>query len=209
LRFAYAKTHFVKENRQNAANDVKEYAMKTGEAAKLLDIVPNTLKNWIENPAVTLFFSAGAKGQHGGAQRILSESDILTLNTIRRLRNIDNVSDWEAIAAFLETGNREQEFPVNAINVDTRMIPIPHAEVSAKYMATIAERNYALNRVKELEAEFTLIRAEHEEKLEKERSDRREEVDELQEKIAQLNREIGGLEATVVILKERDKRDKE
>ena len=179
--------------------------MKTGEAAKLLDLASNTLKNWIENPAVTRFFSPGAKGLHGGAQRVLTESDILILNTIRHLRNINSISDWEAIAESLETGNREQEFPINAINVDTRMIPIPHAEVSAKYMATVAERDAALDRVEGLAVELTRLRAEYEDKLEKERSGRRNAVDDLQQKIAQLNREMGRLEATIEMMKQKNK----
>lgn len=164
--------------------------MKTGEAAKLLDVATNTVKNWIDNPSVSNLFSLGARGEHGGAQRVLTESDILILNTIRHLRNIDGLMDWDEIAERLNDGEREQEFPQNAISGDPRTIPLPQAEQSAKAMATMAERDAALKRVSELEREIIRIRDERE----KDRERYETQIRDLNELIAKLNREIGRLE---------------
>lgn len=177
--------------------------MKTGEAAKLLGVDVGTVRNWIDHPASVPYFSQSALGKHGGAQRLLTESDILVLNTIRSLR-AKNISDWAEIVRYLETGNREQDFPANAISMDMRTIPLPQAEQSAKAMATLAERDAALVRVSELIAKVQEL----EEKLtasEKEKIVIREEF--LRE-ISQLNRQIGRLEGRLEASKE-DKTDKE
>jgi DNA-binding transcriptional MerR regulator len=176
--------------------------MKTGEAAKLLGIDVGTVRNWIDHPAISPYFSQSAKGEHGGTQRLLTESDILTLNTIRSLRS-ENVSDWYEIAEYLESGKREQEFPTNAISADPRTIPLQQAEQSARAMATVAERDAALARVNELTVKVR--------DLEKELDDAKQERDTIKEQflreIANLNRQIGRLEGLLEAAKE-DKSDK-
>ncbi len=156
--------------------------MKTGEASNILGVATNTLKNWIENPLVSHFFSPSAKGEHGAPQRLFTESDILLLNTIRQLRT-SGVDSWDAIAAYLDSGKRDQEFPQNAVSVDSRTIPLPQAEQSAKAVATLAERDAALRQVEELRTKLTQV--------EKERDEIRER---LTQQIIELNRQIGRLE---------------
>lgn len=165
--------------------------MKTGEAAALLGVSINTARNWIDREELSHFFSDGAKGKHGGAQRVLSESDILMLNTIRHLRNVENINDWQIILERLEDGFRIQEFPDNAISGDPRVIPLPQAQQSAMAAATLAQRDLALDRIDELTDELARVRQEYDMRLKLER----ERNDELQQQIAQLNREIGRLEA--------------
>ncbi len=165
--------------------------MKTGEAAKLLDVAINTVKNWIDHPSVVDYFSPGARGVHGGSQRVLIEADILILNTIRHLRNIDSVTDWDEIAVRLSKGEREQEFPQNAISADPRTIPLPQAEQSVKAAATLAERDAALERVQELEDRLTEIEQEKEEIREKLTQELNETREKLLREIAALNREVG------------------
>jgi DNA-binding transcriptional MerR regulator len=165
--------------------------MKTGEAAKLLGIDPATVRAWINHPVLGEFFSIGAKGEHGGHHRLLTESDILVLNTIRHLRTSDD-ADWENIAETLRSGHRQQEFPQNAISMDSRMIPIPQAEQAAKYLATIAERDAALAKVDELERHLTEKEAEIKELRERL----------LQERLADQNK-IGRLEMQVEMLQKQ------
>ncbi len=189
--------------------------MKTGEAAKLLDVAINTVKNWIDHPSVVDYFSPGARGVHGGSQRVLIEADILILNTIRHLRNIDSVTDWDEIAVRLSKGEREQEFPQNAISADPRTIPLPQAEQSAKAMATMAERDLALKRVEELETEVNRLRSMYEEQIRSIQDQHKTEVQQLRgenisireqllREISKLNREIGRLEGQMQLKQDDD-----
>ncbi|HEX2621949.1 MAG TPA: MerR family transcriptional regulator [Phototrophicaceae bacterium] len=161
--------------------------MKTGEAAKILGVDAITVRRWIERDELKMFFSAGARGEHGAAQRLLTESDLLVLNTIRALRTNGNM-EWGGVVVYLNTGQRDQEFPQNAIAVDPRTVPLPQAEQSARAMATLAERDAALRRVAELETR--LAKAEHK-------------TDEQNAEIIRLNREIGRLEGLIEAEKNR------
>jgi len=188
--------------------------MKTGEIASILSVTRDTINNWVKNPALEEFFSALARGEAGNAHRFFSESDVLVLNTIHHLRR-RGTRDWEAIAEYLDSGERFQEFPQNAISTDPRTIPLPQAEQSVKAAATLAERDAALNRVQELEYQLDTMEQRHIDEVEKLRIETREEVrrsrqeyeqkiDGLQREVRQLLREIGRLEGRI---EERDNHD--
>jgi len=131
--------------------------MKTGEAAKIMGVDRSTLLDWINIRGLDRFFSTGARGTDGSMHRILNDADLLVLNTIRGCRSQN--MDWEEIEAHLETGEREQSFPQNAISVDPRTIPLPQAEASARALATMRERDAALARVDELSGEIEELRS--------------------------------------------------
>jgi len=166
--------------------------VKVGEAARIFGVDSSTVRNWINHPTLTTFFSPSARNEHGGAQRVLNEPDILILNTIRARRAAGD--DWQAIAAYLDSGEREREFPANAISVDTRVISVPHAEQSARAMAIMAERDAALKRVEELTARVEQAEQEKEEIREK-----------LTQEIKQLLRELGRLEGLLEAKKQENK----
>lgn len=166
--------------------------MKSGEIASALGVTPDTIKNWAKHPTLEQFFSAGAKGEDGNFQRTFTEADVLVLSTIHYLRT-NGTSDWEQIARRLEGGERHQEFPQNAIAADPRTVPIQQAEQSARAMATLAERDAAMQRVRELETEVDRLRAERE----TDRSRYEAEAGKLHDQIARLNREIGRLEGRI------------
>jgi len=172
--------------------------MKTGEAAKLLSVDVSTIRKWIDHPLIIEFFSVSAKGEHGSSHRLLTESDILVLNTIRALRT-GHDADWDEIAAYLESGEREQEFPMNAISVDTRTIPMPQAEQSAKAMGTLAERDAAIQRVEELTERVKLLEREKEELREKLTREKEEIKDQLMREIMELMLRIGRLEGKLEV----------
>lgn len=163
--------------------------MKTGEVAKILGVDAITVRRWIEREELNPFFSEGAKGEHGAAQRLLTESDVLVLNTVRALRTGDKVAEWRDIATYLESGERVQQFPQNAISADPRTIPLPQAEQSARAMATMAERDAALRKVNELESQLKEVRAENKELI-------REMMD--------LRQKIGKLEGLLEALRGKD-----
>lgn len=172
--------------------------MKTGEIAKIIGVDRKTIRNWIDDYGLQDFFSPSARGEDGQVQRTLTEADVLVLNTIRSLK-ANGIHNWNAIRTHLEAGHRETEFPLNAIAVDTRTITVEQAQQSARALATMAERDAALKRVSELEAEIEELRAANA-ALENEKDDIKEK---LMREIMDLHRAIGKLEGKLEFYREQ------
>jgi DNA-binding transcriptional MerR regulator len=141
--------------------------MRSGELAKLLNVSDQTLINWMSRPEIRPFLSDSAIGESGNTQRIYTESDVLVLNTVRILR-AKGIQNWDEIQKKLDDGEREQEFPQNAIVTDNRTIPLPQAKQAAEYAVAIEQLNAALKRTSDLELllveakrENADLRAEH------------------------------------------------
>ncbi|MBE2268125.1 MAG: hypothetical protein IAE80_07810 [Anaerolinea sp.] len=150
----------------------------------------NTIYNWTQHPELSRFFSSSARMEDGSAQRILTQSDLLVLNTIR-IKRAQGVVDWKEIADALDAGERAEEFPQNALSADPRTVPMHQVEQSARALITSAERDHALAKVAELETEITRLR----------------EIEEEQRaQIAELQQALSKVEARV-IREERDYRD--
>lgn len=162
--------------------------MKTGEAAKILGIDVATIRRWIEREEINRFFSESARSGRDSTQRILTDGDILVLNTVLALRTHKKVTDWSEIVSYLNSGQREQDFPQNAITADPRTVPLPQAEQSARAMATLAERDAALRRVNDLEKELR---------------ESREENKQLLREMMELSQKIGRLEGLIEAEKNR------
>jgi DNA-binding transcriptional MerR regulator len=140
--------------------------MKTGELAKILGVDRKTIRNWIDDYGLQKFFSASALGTDGNIHRTLTEADVLVLNTIHHKRT-NSVNDWNEIKDYLESGERQTEFPTNAIGHSRRTIPVEQAEQAARTLATIAERDAVLARVTQLEGEVERLLLENGELREK------------------------------------------
>jgi DNA-binding transcriptional MerR regulator len=163
--------------------------MRSGELAKLLNVSDQTLINWMSRPEIRPFLSDTAVGESGNTQRIYTESDVLVLNTVRILR-AKGIQNWDEIQKKLDSGEREQEFPQNAIVTDNRTIPMPQARQAAEYAVAIEQLNASIKRANDLEA---LLNESKQEKAV------------LQEKIYTLLREIGQLEGVVKYLEDKMK----
>jgi DNA-binding transcriptional MerR regulator len=124
--------------------------MRSGELAKLLNVSDQTLINWMSRPEIRSFLSDSAIGESGNTQRIYTEGDVLVLNTVRILR-AKGIQNWDEIQKKLDDGEREQEFPQNAIVTDNRTIPLPQAKQAAEYAVAIEQLNAALKRTSDLE----------------------------------------------------------
>lgn len=131
--------------------------MKTGKAAKALDVDPKTIINWTDTGGFAEFFSPGALAQDGRTQRDFNESDLVVLNTIRVRRNLGD--SWDDIAVFLGSGKRETELPPTAMLVETSA---PIAQYG-RMVGLTAERDAALARVKELEKQLVESKEENKE----------------------------------------------
>lgn len=167
--------------------------MRSGELAKLLNVSDQTLINWMSRPEIRPFLSDTAAGESGNTQRIYTESDVLVLNTVRTLR-AKGIQNWDEIQKKLEDGEREQEFPQNAIVTDNRTIPLPQAKQAAEYAIVIEQLKASQERVNALELLL---------------NESKQEKTVLQEKIYTLLREIGNLEGVVKYLESKMKKDGE
>ena len=194
--------------------------MKTGKVAKVFGIDRKTVSNWTDMPQFHKFFSSEAHSINR-TQREYLEPDLLVINTIRAMR--DKGMDWDEIAIFLETGERERELPPSALLVET-MAPI------AQY-GRLVELQTALDKANEqneiLQDDLEHLRAELQEHRDKaqqqlqeyrdkvqqelqqrvdevrnqERETAKSERSELQTTINELYRLIGKLEAQIEVLK--------
>lgn len=167
--------------------------MRSGELAKLLNVSDQTLINWMSRPEIRPFLSDTAAGESGNTQRIYTEGDVLVLNTVRTLR-AKGIQNWDEIQKKLEDGEREQEFPQNAIVTDNRTIPLPQAKQAAEYAIVIEQLKASQERVNALELLL---------------NESKQEKTVLQEKIYTLLREIGNLEGVVKYLESKMKKDGE
>jgi DNA-binding transcriptional MerR regulator len=155
--------------------------MKTGKAAKMLDVDPKTITNWTDVEEFGDYFSMSALGKDGKTQRDYLDSDILVLNTIRAERN--RGANWSDIAALLETGYRNAELPPSALMIDTGTAPVAQY---AKLAVALAERDAAVQRAEDLER-----------RLEESETRNRELQDRLLEEVGELRQKIGRLEAVI------------
>ncbi len=130
--------------------------MKTGEAAHMLGIDPKTIVNWINNPALSKYFSPTARKEDGLKQRLLTDNDVAILNTVRHA-SAGGRANWTEIADIVESGNLERDIPQNAGFNDTRMVPEPQARESVRAAATLAERDQLLTFVDDLKAQIAQL----------------------------------------------------
>jgi DNA-binding transcriptional MerR regulator len=158
--------------------------MKTGKVAKVFGVDPKTIINWTDIEAFEKFFSPEARATAGKTQRDYSEADLMVLNTIRLERA--QGTDWNDIAARLDSGHREEELPPQAMLVETTA---PIAQYG-RIITLSAERDVALAEVERLKDEL---------------GERSQTIDKLQDEIKQLNREIGRLEGRIGYMEERYK----
>ena len=172
--------------------------MKAGELARALGVSSETIRNWTKNPLMRDLLSPESQGI-GVPQRIFSETDVHILNTVNRLRSVEGVSSWQEIYDRIEAGERFSEFPQNAIADDPRTIPIPIAEESAKAAATLAQLKEYQLQVVALNDIITNMKIEHKEELDR----RDDEIRGLNQRIADLNREMGKLEGQLEMFKVR------
>ena len=184
--------------------------MKTGEAAKILGVDRNTIYNWTQNPDLSRFFSPGARMEDGTTQRILTESDLLILNSIRAKRS-EGIVEWDEIARILDDGYRAREFPQNAISADPRTVSVPQAEQSAMALGTLRERDTALARIDELNEEVEELKAltqrlqqEKEEAVQRLQEEKAALHESLLREIADLNKQIGRLEGRLEALRPKE-----
>ena len=155
--------------------------MKTGKVAKSFGVDPKTVGNWTDMDVFQKFFTPEALGKTGRSQRDYTESDLLVLNTIRAQRALG--SDWVDIGTLLESGFREDEFPPQAMLVETTA---PIAQYG-RIVALMAERDASLAEIERLNSTV---------------NQQSTTINDLQQEIRQLNREIGRMEGRMEYMQE-------
>jgi DNA-binding transcriptional MerR regulator len=168
--------------------------MKTGKVARALKLDPNTVRDWTDQPSVTEYFTGDARSKSANSQRTYHPEDQIVLNTIRILRNVESVKDWDQIAAILKTGRRDMEMPDSFYTVEG-----PSAVIQYTQLAVIRqERDDAVEEVKRLRHDLDAARLQAQE-----REDRLNRLS--REHEAELNRSLGELGYQVKMLEKRIK----
>jgi DNA-binding transcriptional MerR regulator len=173
--------------------------MKTGKVAKSFGIDRKTVSNWTDIPQLQKFFSTEARGLNR-TQRDYLEPDLLVINTIRVMRNKN--MDWDEIAIYLESGERERELPASAMLVETtapiaqygRIVELQTALESAEEQMILLQEETARLRI-ELQQRVDAVRDE-------ERQRAREREQQLLDQLIELNRQIARLEVRMEMYKD-------
>lgn len=170
----------------------------TGQAAKQIGVNLKTITNWIDKEELSRFFSRDAGKDRNTPHRQLTHGDMDVLLTINYLMNVSKSDhSWEQIAAYLDTGKRETQYPISGETLDTKTVTMNQAEQLARSAMVVAERDAALQRVGELEERITKIESDHKAEIEFVRQAHKAELDKLLNEIRQLNREVGRLEGRI------------
>ncbi len=153
----------------------------------MMGLNPKTITNWTDQEDLIVFFSEGAtRNDDTSSQREYSEDDVLVINTIRVNKTRQNT--WKDVAKLLATGHREADFPITATLTKT----ISPADQVAAMMLIKAERDTALAQLQD--ATFEIERLRKELKQEREQSNK---------SIIELNRQIARLELRLEILQDQ------
>jgi DNA-binding transcriptional MerR regulator len=155
--------------------------MKTGRAAKIFGVDPNTITDWTDR--YHEYFTSDAQG-HDRTQRDYHPEDLIVINTIKNLRSRN--TDWENIAARLAAGDREATLPPEAMSIQGETAITVYAQLKA------------------LEVQLTNANQE----IERLRRERKDDQERYEANVAELNREIGKWQAKYEILREQMEDDK-
>lgn len=176
----------------------KGKTMKTGELADRIGVKSQTIRNWANHDLLKRYWSDGATGRDNASQRHYNDEDIRVAITIHTLRNRDNVEDWQAIADYLASGKRYDQWPGNSRGFDQGVVSVTAAEQSAKAAANLAALQELQSQLAVLQNEIQRLRDENQQL----RGEHRKEVNDLHDRyqdriarlyaqIADLNRELG------------------
>ncbi len=161
--------------------------MKTGKVAKVFGIDHKTVSAWTQE--FSEFFTEDALGE-GRTQREYHPDDLVILNTIRALKAQRTLG--EEILARLRAGERNADLPPDATNIEGDRAVVVYSQLKtlqAQLENTIGE----LDRTRQ--------------ELTQEREGRRQDNEKNITEIRRLEREIGGIEMQLKMLKEQsDKR---
>lgn len=167
--------------------------MKTGEIASLLGVSDKTIRNWVER--FENFLSAEAK-RVGSRQSAFTEEDIVILATIKEL-SAEGLS-YDAINERLVSGYRTENPGTASFAIDRRVVPAAAVEQIIDSTAIKIE----LEQVKsERDRLLTVV-----EKQQIQEKELREELNRLQDKIAELMLRLGKAEGRLEELDKSKKR---
>lgn len=170
--------------------------MQPHEAARLLDIHPNTVRTWTSDKRYKRFFSDTAQGGDGSA-RDLTDDDIRVLHYIDQMK--DRGLRADEVEASLEQAQAQGfdrlPMPVQSDAIArTPVIPVQAAEaaVRGKQDALEIMREEMRERLQEMRelVEYERSRAQEE----------RERYEQSNERIRDLERQVGKLEGKLSIL---------
>lgn len=189
--------------------------MKTGDLSKQFGVSQTTITRWIDT--FEEFFSKGAR-RIETKQRTYNEEDILILATIATL-SIEGLPHVD-IRQRLKNGERVEHPGIANFGVDVRMVPaatveqvIDSTEIRIELEQIKAERdkladllaNAQLN-LRQVQERLDKVESERREELMRWEAQRREEINQLKDEIAQLQHRLGRAEGELNYRRELDEK---
>lgn len=171
-----------------------ERHVKMADIAAKLDTTPTSIADWIKRHKE--HFSDGAK-MKSGRRRVFDESDLIVLATIAELSH-NNVGHDE-ITDHLKKGYRVESFESINYGVNRTLIPedavtplVDASRLQSEVESLLEQRDQLLERLERMEETYR-----------KSLEAKDEEIKNMNERLADLQRELGRLEGRI---EERDKK---
>lgn len=164
--------------------------MRTGQLAQLLGVSASTIQNWLRE--FDTFFD-----KRYGSQKVFNDQEVIVAATINKLSS--EGLGYQEIKAKLQSGYRVDSPSEAAFGVDTRMVP-------AAAMEQIIDASELRIKLDNLQHDYDhlikmLADANEENKALRQR------VDELHDKIIDLNRALGKAEGELEFRRSLDRKD--
>ena len=154
--------------------------IKTGKVAKIFGVASKTIVAWVDR--FPELFSPEASAENSKYRSFMS-NDMFLLNTIQKERA--NGTSWDVIRLKLEADELNTDMPVESANIEGQTAIMLYVQIS------------------KLKAELENSEQERDRLVKEKRDDRLE----YQETIANLNRQIGKLEAKLEMQSEAEDTD--
>jgi DNA-binding transcriptional MerR regulator len=154
--------------------------IKTGKVAKIFGVASKTIVAWVDR--FPELFSPEANAENSKYRSFMS-NDMFLLNTIQKERA--NGTSWDVIGLKLEADELNTDMPVESANIEGQTAIMLYVQIS------------------KLKAELENSEQERDRLVKEKRDDRLE----YQETIANLNRQIGKLEAKLEMQSEAEDTD--
>ena len=157
-------------------------ALKVGAVALAFNVTPQTVRNWVNHPELSEFFSSRARRDDGQGQAEFLAQDLEVCNSIKVL--LRQKKTFDEVAEALRAGWRDTDMPANLMIVDEELQTASSFQMMTSLAVSEANNNTAVKRIETLEDELRAARAQ----LDSERNASAARIRELEKQVFELEK---------------------